>query len=59
MKRHVHIACLQKAAAYEHHQIQIEEMLDNEKKAQSRQAEDDRQALELQLHRVKFLLGVV
>ncbi|PVD37412.1 hypothetical protein C0Q70_00002 [Pomacea canaliculata] len=44
-----------KAAAYEHHQIQIEEMLDNEKKAQSRQAEDDRQALELQLHRKAYV----
>ncbi|KAK7484639.1 hypothetical protein BaRGS_00024047, partial [Batillaria attramentaria] len=44
-----------KAAAYERHMIQVEEMLDNEKKAQARQDEADRRASELELHKKAFV----
>ena len=43
---------LQKAAAYDRHMIQIEEMLDNEKKAQTREEEAEQQGTELELHQV-------
>lgn len=39
--------------------IQIEEMLDNEKKAQSREEEAERQAKELELHKVGAWCQVV
>lgn len=44
-----------KAAAYERHMIQIEEMLDNEKKAQAREDEAERQATELELHKKAYV----
>lgn len=44
-----------KAAAYERHQIQVEEMLDNEKKAKARKDEADRRAAELELHKKAFV----
>ncbi|KAL8623453.1 hypothetical protein ACOMHN_061966 [Nucella lapillus] len=44
-----------KAAAYERHMIQIEEMLDNEKKAQVREEEAEKHATELELHKKAFV----
>lgn len=44
-----------KAAAYDRHMIQIEEMLDNEKKVQTRQEEAERQATELELHKKAYV----
>lgn len=44
-----------KAAAYDQHQTQIDEMLDNEKKAQTRQDKANKRAEELELHKKAFV----
>lgn len=44
-----------KAAAYERHQIQIEEMLDNEKKAQAKEEEAQKKAKEFEVHKKAYV----
>lgn len=44
----------QKAAAYEAHQIQVEEILDNEKKALALKEQEETKAKNLEMHKVRL-----
>ncbi|XP_070188419.1 dynein regulatory complex subunit 3-like [Littorina saxatilis] len=44
-----------KAAAYERHQTQVEEMMDNEKKAQTKEEENERKAKEYEVHKKAYV----